>query len=177
MLVFAMACSLDGYVADRDGGWEWSAPDAQVHKAFNVLERGIGTHIYGRRMYEVLSVWETLDDPDPVMQEYAAIWRAAEKIVYSRTLEEVSTAKTRLEREFDPEEVARLKEAGHVAIGGPEIAACAFRAGLVDRVDLFVSPVIVGGGKRALPDDVRLDLSLTGARTFPNGTVHLAYGR
>ena len=175
MLAYVAICSLDGYVADRAGRWDWSRPDEEVHGALNDLDRGIGTHIYGRRMYEVLSVWETMDDPDPVMQDYAAVWRAAEKIVYSRTLEQVTTGKTRLEREFDPAAVARLKEADDVSIGGPEIAACAFRAGLVDRVHLFVAPVIVGGGKRALPDGVRLDLRLAGSRAFGNGTVHLEY--
>ena len=175
MLVYAAICSLDGYVADRDGRWDWSEPDPEVHRFVNDLERGIATNLYGRRMYEVLSAWETMDDPDPVMQDYAAIWRASEKVVYSRTLERVSTARTRIEREFDPAEVRRLKEAGDVSIGGPEIAAYAFRAGLVDRVHLFVAPVIVGGGKRALPEGVRLDLRLAGSRSFENGTVHLEY--
>lgn len=175
MLVYAGICSLDGYVADRDGRWDWSVPDEQVHQVVNDLERPIGTHIYGRRMYEVLSAWETMDDPAPVMRDYAEIWRAADKVVYSRTLEEVSTARTRIEREFDPEAVRALKERGDVSIGGAELAAQAFRAGLVDRIHLFVAPVIVGAGKRALPEDVRLDLRLAGSRSFDNGTIHLEY--
>lgn len=175
MLVYAAICSLDGYVADRDGRWDWSEPDPEVHRFVNDLERGIGTNLYGRRMYEVLSAWETMDDPDPVMQDYAEIWRSSDKVVYSRTLQEVTTARTRIERELDLDEVARLKEDGDVSIGGPELAAHAFRAGLVDRVHLFVAPVIVGGGKRVLPDDVRLDLRLAGSRSFENGTVHLEY--
>lgn len=175
MLVYAAICSLDGYVADRDGRWDWSEPDPEVHRFVNDLERGIGTNLYGRRIYEVLSAWETMDDPDPVMQDYAEIWRSSDKVVYSRTLQEVTTARTRIERELDLDEVARLKEDGDVSIGGPELAAHAFRAGLVDRVHLFVAPVIVGGGKRVLPDDVRLDLRLAGSRSFENGTVHLEY--
>ena len=175
MLQYAALCSLDGYVADRDGKWDWAVPDHELHAAVNDLERPIDTHLYGRRMYEVLSAWETIDDPDPVMQDYARIWRAADKVVYSRTLESVSTARTRLEREFDPEAIRAAKAERSMAIGGPGLAAEAFRAGLVDEIHLFLAPVIVGGGTRALPDDVRADLRLVGQRSFGNGTVHLHY--
>ncbi len=174
-LIHAAIASLDGYVADAQGNWDWSVPDEEVHAAVNELERPIGTHLYGRRMYEVLAAWETIDDPDPRMRDYAQIWRAAEKIVYSTTLEQVSSARTRIERAFDPEAVRELKRAsaGDLAIGGPQLAAHAFAAGLVDEVHLFLSPVIVGGGTRALPDGVRLDLELAGERRFANGVVHL----
>ena len=175
MLAYAALCSLDGYVADRDGRWDWAEPDAEVHSAVNELERGIEVHLYGRRMYEVLSAWETMDDPDPVMRDYAEIWRAAEKVVYSRTLEAPSSERTRIEREFDPETVRELLAGRDASIGGPEIAAEAFRAGLVDRVHLFVAPAIVGGGTPVFPDDLRLDLTLVGSRSFANGTVHLEY--
>ena len=174
-LVYAAICSLDGYVADEHGKWDWSHPDPEVHAFVNDLERPVGTHLYGRSMYEVLVAWETMDDPDPAMRDYAEIWRAAEKIVYSTTLEQVSSARTRIERRFDPEAVRELKRTAErdLAIGGPRLAAEAFAAGLVDRVHLLLSPVIVGGGKRALPDGVRLDLELVDERRFGNGVVHV----
>ena len=176
-LIYSAIASLDGYVADEQGNWDWSMPDPEVHAAVNDLERPVGTHLYGRRMYEVLVAWETMDDPEPLMRDYAEIWRGAEKIVYSSTLEEVSSARTRIERRFDPEAVRELKRTADrdLAIGGPTLAAEAFAAGLVDRVNLFLSPVIVGGGTPALPDGVRLDLALVDERRFGNGVVHLAY--
>jgi len=174
-LIYSAITSLDGYVADEHGKWDWSFPDPEVHAAVNEMERPIGTHLYGRRMYEVLVAWETMNDPDPHMRDYAEIWRAADKIVYSSTLEQVSSQRTRIERRFDPEAVRELKRsaAGDLAIGGPHLAAEAFAAGLVDHVHLFLSPVIVGGGNRALPDGVRLDLELVDERRFGNGVVHL----
>jgi dihydrofolate reductase len=177
-LIYTAIASLDGYVADEHGRWDWSFPDPEVHALVNDLERPVGTHLYGRRMYEVLVAWETMDDPDPLMRDYAEIWRGADKIVHSSTLEAVSSARTRLERSFDPEAVRELKRSAErdLAIGGPTLAARAFAAGLVDRVHLFLSPVIVGGGTRALPDGVRLDLELVDERRFGNGVVHLGYG-
>ena len=175
MLRYATICSLDGYIEDPDGKFDWARPSEELHKFVNDRERPVGTYLYGRRMYETMAFWETMDDPDPIMREYAEIWQAAEKVVFTRTLGEPSTARTRFEREFDPEAVQAIE--GEVTIGGPELAAHAFAAGLVDLVDLFLCPVIVGGGKQALPDDVRLDLQLLSSRTFENGTVFLEYAR
>jgi dihydrofolate reductase len=176
-LVYAAITSLDGYVADADGRFDWSMPDEEVHAAVNDLERRAGTSLYGRRMYEVLKAWETMDEPEPVMRDYAEIWRAAEKIVYSRTLTEVSSARTRIEREFDPEAVRELKAgAGRdLTVGGPGLAAEALRAGLVDECHQFISPVIVGGGTPWLPDGLRVPLELLDERRFGNGVVHLHY--
>ena len=178
-LIYAAITSLDGYVADEDGAFDWSAPDEEVHAFVNDLERPVGTHLYGRRMYEVMAVWETMDtlDEPAVMRDYAEIWRAADKIVYSTTLESVASARTRLERDFDPEVVRQLKgDAGaDMGVGGPDLAARTIRAGLVDECQLFVSPVVVGGGTRALPDGVRLGLELLDERRFGNGVVWLRY--
>jgi dihydrofolate reductase len=148
-----------------------------VHAFVNDLERPIGTHLFGRRMYEVLSAWETMDDPHPLMRDYAEIWRQSEKIVYSRTLETTTTARTTLEREFDPSAIAALKrEAGKdLSIGGPHLAAQAIAAGLVDECHLLLSPVVVGGGNAALPTGLRWDLELADQRRFENGVVHLHY--
>ena len=173
MLVYSAIASLDGYVADADGRFEWSAPDEEVHAFVNDLERPVGTFLLGRRMYDVLAVWETMDDPAPAMRDFAQIWRAADKVVYSRTLGEPSTARTRIEREFDPEAVRRME--GELSIGGPELAGHAIRAGLVHELRLFVSPVVVGGGTAALPDGVRWDLELVEERRFGNGVVFLRY--
>jgi dihydrofolate reductase len=173
MLVYSALASLDGYIADSEGRFEWAAPDREVHAFVNDLERDVGTMLLGRRMYEVLAVWETMDEPEPEMRDFAEIWRAADKVVYSRTLEDVSTARTRIEREFDPEAVRRMD--GVVSIGGPELAGHAFRAGLVDELQLFLSPVLVGGGKPAFPDGVRRDLELVEERRFGNGFVFLRY--
>jgi len=178
-LVYAAIASLDGYVADADGKFDWAAPDDEVHAFVNDLERPIGTYLYGRRMYEVMGVWETmpLDDQPEVMRDYAALWRAAEKIVYSRTLDSVSTPRTRLERDFDPEAVRDLKDASasDLSIGGPGLAGDAIAAGLVDEISLFLTPVIVGGGTRALPDGLRLDLELVEERRFASGVVYVRY--
>jgi dihydrofolate reductase len=176
-LIYTAITSLDGYVADTDGKWDWSRPDAEVHAAVNELEAAAGLHLYGRRLYEVLVAWETLESDVPELRDYARIWQAADKIVYSRTLAGPSSARTRIEREFSPDAVRALKASAErdLAIGGPELAAEAIRAGLVDELHLFVSPVVVGGGKSALPDGVRWDLALVGERRFGNGVVHLHY--
>jgi dihydrofolate reductase len=175
-LIYAAIASLDGYVADEQGRWDWSEPDEEVHAAVNDLMRPAGTHLYGRRMYDVLVAWETIDDPEPVMRDFAEIWRSADKVVYSRTLEEVSSARTRIEREFDPDAVRAIKAEQDLLIGGPELAGQAMRAGLVDELHLLLSPVVVGGGNPALPAGARVDLELLGERRFGNGVVHVHYG-
>jgi dihydrofolate reductase len=176
-LIYAAIASLDLYVADTDGRWDWAMPTPEVHAAVNDIERQAGTHLYGRRMYEVLKPWETIDDPAPEMRDFAELWRAAEKVVYSRTLQEVESARTRIEREFDPEAVRAMKASAgaDISIGGPEIAGQAIRAGLVDECHLFLSPIVVGGGNPALPDGTRWPLELLGERRFGNGVVHLHY--
>jgi dihydrofolate reductase len=176
-LIYSAIASLDGYVADERGEFGWARPDEEVHQFVNDLEREVGTYLYGRRMYEVLAVWETMggDDAHPVIRDYADVWRSADKIVYSRTLTEASSARTRIEREFDPDEVRRMKEDADrpIAVGGAELAAQALHAGLVDELHLFLAPAIVGGGTRALPDGLRLDLELVAERRFASGFVHL----
>jgi dihydrofolate reductase len=178
-LIYSALESLDGYVADTDGKFDWAEPDEEVHAFVNELERPVGTLLLGRRMYEVLVYWETLDlvDQPPVIRDFAEIWRAADKVVYSRTLEAVSSARTRIEREFDPETVQQLKADADrdLSVGGPGLAAHALAAGLVDELHLFVSPVAVGGGTRSLPDGVRVNLELVDERRFGNGTVYLQY--
>lgn len=179
-LIYAALASLDGYVADKAGNFDWAVPDEEVHAFINDLERPIGTYLYGRKMYETMAGWETPDttpDRTPVMLDFARIWQAAEKIVYSTTLRTVSTAKTRLERAFDPEVARHLKaqSSRDVAVGGPTLAAHAIRAGLVDEYHVFVAPMVVGGGNPLLPADVRLALELLGHRAFKNGMVHLHY--
>jgi dihydrofolate reductase len=179
-LIYSAITSLDGYVADEDGKFDWAEPDEEVHRFVNDLERPVGTYLYGRRMYEVMVAWETahtLADQRPVVQDFAAIWQAADKIVYSKTLETLASARTRLERDFDPEAVRQLKaRAGHdLTVGGPELAAQAIKAGLLDEYHLFVAPIVVGGGTRSLPNNVRLKLELLDERRFGNGVVHLHY--
>jgi dihydrofolate reductase len=179
-LICTANTSLDGYIADEHGDISWTAPDDDVHAFINDLERPIGTYLYGRRLYETMSYWETspTDGSQPaVAVDYAGLWRAADKIVYSTTLERVGTERTRLERTFDPAAVRALKERADrdLSIGGPHLAAHAFRAGLVDEVRLFVLPVIIGGGTRFLPDHVRLNLRLLAEHRFPGGVVHLRY--
>ncbi|HTN22424.1 MAG TPA: dihydrofolate reductase family protein [Solirubrobacteraceae bacterium] len=176
-LVYAAIASLDGYVADADGNFDWCAPDAEVHAFVNDLERPVGTYLYGRRMYEVMSFWETADTAgEPaVMRDYQQIWQAADKVVYSTTLEAVSSARTRLERAFDAETVRAMKTERDMSIGGSDLAAQALTAGLVDECHLFLAPVVVGGGTRALPDAVRLQLELLGERRFAGGVVYLRY--
>jgi dihydrofolate reductase len=178
-LIYSAITSLDGYIADEDGNFDWAAPDEEVHRFVNDLERPVGTYLYGRRMYEVMAYWETADvaDQPPVSRDFAEIWQAADKIVYSKTLETVSSARTRIERDFDPEAVRQLKaSAGRdITVGGPELAAQAIEAGLVDECHLFLSPILVGGGKQALPDNVRVELELLDERRFGNGVVHVHY--
>jgi dihydrofolate reductase len=179
-LIYSAITSLDLYVADENGNFDWATPDEEVHTFINDLERPVGTHLYGRRMYEVLKAWESdewMVDPPPYIKDYAAIWRAADKIVYSRSLSEVSTARTRIEREFDPEAVRRLKETSEhdLSVGGPELAAEALRAGLVDEIHLFLNPILVGGGNPALPDGVRLPLELVEERSLGSRVVYLRY--
>ncbi len=177
-LIYSTITSLDGYVAGEDGNFDWATPDGEVHAFVNDLERKVGAYLYGRRMYKVMRYWETahaLTDLPAVEQDYAQIWRAAEKVVYSKTLEAVSSARTRIERSFDPEAVRRMKKQAErdISVGGPDLAAQAFRAGLVDECRLFVTPVVVGGGKRSLPRNVRLALELLDERHFEGGMVHL----
>jgi dihydrofolate reductase len=178
-LIYSAITSLDGYVADKGGNFDWAEPDEEVHTFINDLEREVGTYLYGRRMYEVMVAWETLTlaGQPPFMQDFAEIWRAADKIVYSRTLDTVSAARTRIERDFDPEAVRRMKgPAGRdFMVGGPHLAGQAIKAGLVDEYDLFLAPIVVGGGTRSLPDDVRLKLELLDERHFGRGMVHLHY--
>ncbi len=179
-LIYLTILSLDGYVADETGKFDWGEPDEEVHTFVNDLARPVGTYLYGRRMYEVLVVWETLElaDEPPVIREFAEIWRAADKIVYSKTLEAVSSARTRLERDFDPEAVLKLKTSAErdLAVGGPELASQAIKAGLVDEYQLVVAPVLVGGGTEALPANVRVELELLDERRFGNGMAFLRYG-
>ncbi|MQB02232.1 MAG: deaminase [Actinobacteria bacterium] len=179
-LIYSAIASLDGYVADETGSFEWAVPDEEVHTFINDLQRSVGTYLYGRRMYEVMIGWETdptLAEQSPVMRDFAEIWQAADKIVYSTTLETVATARTRMERNFDPEAVRQLKAStGHdLTVAGPDLAAHAFQAQLVDECHLFVTPIVVGGGKQFLPDDVHLKLELLDERRFGNGVVHLRY--
>jgi dihydrofolate reductase len=179
VLIYSAIASLDGYVADTDGNWDWSRPDEEVHTFINDLMRPLGTHLYGRRMYEVLRAWEDMDltGQPSYVADFKEIWRGADKVVFSRTLGSVSTARTRLERDFDADATRQLKASAEhdVVVGGPELAAQAIKAGLVDEIHLLLAPVVVGGGKKALPEDLRLDLQLLGERRFGNGTVHLHY--
>ena len=176
-LIYAAIASLDGYVEDEHGTFDWAAPDEEVHAFVNDLERPIGTYLYGRRMYETMVYWETDDDEDAVARDYGEIWRAAEKIVYSRTLRTVSSRRTRIERELDATAVRELKQSSQsdIAIGGAELAGHAIAEGLVDECHLFLQPVLVGGGKRALPAGVHAGLELLDERRFPSGVVHLHY--
>jgi dihydrofolate reductase len=180
-LIYSAIASLDGYVEDEAGNFDWAEPDEEVHRFVNELERPVGTYLYGRRMYEVMAFWETAASADqpPYTRDYAEIWRAADKIVYSTTLDAVTSARTRIERDFDAAAVRKLKAAAgrDLSVGGPELAAQAVAADLVDRYQLFVAPVAVGGGKRWLPDHVRLDLELLDERRFESGFVYLRYRR
>ena len=178
-LIYTVITSLDGYVADAQGKFDWAKPDEEVHTFINDLERPIGTYLCGRRLYEVMVYWETVDTTDQphFVRDYAEIWRAAEKVVYSKSLEEASSAGTRIERDFDPEAVRKQKGTADrdISVGGPELAAQAFKASLVDECHLFLAPVVVGGGKQSLPDGVRVKLELLDERRFGNGMVHLHY--
>jgi dihydrofolate reductase len=179
-LIYSMIQSLDGYVADAAGDFDWAEPDESVHTFANQLQRPIGTNLYGRRMYEVMSAWETLGtegDEPAYIEEFGELWRASDKVVYSTTLSAVSAARTRIEHAFEPDAVRRMKDAheGDISIGGPTLAAQAIAAGLVDEYQLFVVPVVVGGGTRCLPDGTRLDLRLVDQRQFDNGMMYLSY--
>jgi dihydrofolate reductase len=179
-LIYATIESLDGYVAAKDGNFDWAGPDEEVHRFVNDLERPIGTYLYGRRMYEVMVFWETagtIDGQPPYVTEFAKLWKAAEKIVYSRSLAVVSSVRTRIEPEFDPDGVRRLKaiEERDLTVSGPHLAAHALKAGLVDELHVFVAPVVVGGGNRSLPDDVHVSLELLDERRFASGFVYLHY--
>ncbi len=179
-LIYSAITSLDGYIEDADGKFDWAEPDEEVHAFVNDLDRPIGTYLYGRRMYEVMAGWETdasLAEQSPLYRDFAEIWQAAEKIVYSRSLRSVSTARTRIERDFDAEAVREMKaSAGRdLTVSGPDLAAAAFRTRLVDECQLFVVPIVVGGGKQSLPDGVRVELELLEERRFGNGTVYLRY--
>src|SRR5919204_4240130 len=179
-LIYLFNVSLDGYIADEDGKFDWSVPDEEYYSFINDLERPVGTYLYGRRLYELMAVWET--DPaaaaqSPGAREFAAIWQAADKLVYSRTLQAAGTTRTRIERGFDPEAVRRLKAAAErdLTVGGPTLGAQAISAGLVDEYQLFVWPVVLGGGKHVLPDRARLQLELLDERRFGSGVVYLRY--
>jgi dihydrofolate reductase len=177
-LIYSAITSLDGYLEDEAGKFDWAAPDDEVFAFVNELERPVGTHLYGRRMYETMVYWETAGAEQPgVMRDFAEIWRAAEKIVYSRTLQTASSARTRIERALDPDALRRLKETSgsDISIGGAELAGQVIAAGLVDEIHLFLGPIIVGAGKRALPDNVRTRLELLDERRFKSGVVHLHY--
>jgi dihydrofolate reductase len=179
-LIYSAIASLDGFTADSNGNFDWAAPDEELHTFVNDLERPVGTYLYGRRMYETMVYWETAstgDDQPAAVRDYARIWQAADKVVYSSTLDAVSSARTRIERKFDPDAVRQLKTvAGRdITVGGPGLAAQALAAGLVDECHLFLNPVAVGGGTRALPAGLHLELELLDERRFGNGVVYLRY--
>jgi dihydrofolate reductase len=179
-LIYSAITSLDGYVNDEDGKFDWAAPDEEVHAYVNDLERPIGTYLYGRRMYEVMAAWdnpETVASATPAMRDFAAIWRAADKIVFSETLASVSTVRTHLERGLDAETIRKLKAESDrdLSVGGPGLAAAMLASGLVDELHLLAAPVVVGGGTRWLPGGLRLDLDLLDERRFSGGVVHLHY--
>ena len=179
-LIYSAIMSLDGYTADAGGHFEWAAPDEEVHAFVNDLMRPVGTYLYGRRMYETMQYWETAQEiagQRPVALDFTRIWQAADKVVYSTTLPAPTTARTRIERDFDPDQVRKLKEAasGDLAVGGAHLAAQAVAADLVEEYQLFIVPAVVGGGTRALPDQVRLNLALAHEHRFRGGAVYLCY--
>jgi dihydrofolate reductase len=179
-LIYSAITSLDGYVADEQGAFGWARPDEEVHAFVNDLERPIGTYLYGRRMYEVMRFWEdpgSLPEESAVTRDYAEIWQAADKVVYSSSLESATTARTRLEREFDSMAVGEIKSTADsdLSVGGPGLAAEALRAGLIDELHQFVNPVLVGGGTGWLPEDIRLELDLLDEHRFSGGVVYLRY--
>ena len=177
-LIYSSITSLDGYVVDASGSFDWAMPDDEVHAFLNDLERPIGTYLYGRRMYDTMAAWETVETTgDGPIHDYARIWQSADKIVYSRTSERITTSKTRIEREFKPEAVRRLKASAtrDISVGGAELAGQALRAGLVDECHLVLAAIVVGGGRRSLPDGVRIPLELIHERRFASGAVHLHY--
>jgi dihydrofolate reductase len=179
-LLYVMNTSLDGYIADENGKFDWGEPGEEYYSFINNLVRPVGTYLYGRRLYELMAVWET--DPaaaaqSPGTREFAAIWQAADKVVYSRTLAAAATTRTRIERDFDPQAVRQLKAAAErdFTVGGPDLGAQAITAGLVDEYHLFVWPVVVGGGKPFFPNRARLQLELLDERRVGNGVVYLRY--
>ncbi|MGK2877420.1 MAG: dihydrofolate reductase family protein [Solirubrobacterales bacterium] len=177
-LIYANNCSLDGFIEDANGSLEFSEPDSEVHQFWNDMLRQTGTQVYGRRLYEAMAVWETMpvEDEPEVMREFAEIWRGRDKLVYSRSLEAVSSARTTLEREFNPDQIRALKAGDEdLVIGGPGLAAAAFTAGLVDEIGLMILPVALGGGKPALPTGQQVDLHLVDERRFRSGAVYLRY--
>jgi dihydrofolate reductase len=179
-LIYSAIASADGYIEDAAGGFDWGAPDEELLCFVNDLERPVGTYLYGRRMYETMLYWETartVPGQPSCVREFTGIWQAADKVVFSRTLESVSSARTRIERNFDPGMIRQLKSAAErdMAVGGADLAGQAIKAGLVDELQLFLVPVVVGGGKRALPDGVRSDLELQDTRRFASGAVYLRY--
>jgi dihydrofolate reductase len=179
-LIFSAITSLDGYVEDERGNFDLGAPDEEVHSFVNDLERPVGTYLYGRRMYETMVYWETaqaLVDQRPCSREFTEIWQAADKIIYSESLKIVSSAKTRIERRFDPKAIQRMKsiQERDITVGGPNLAAQAFKAGLVDEYQLFLTPVVLGGGKPSLPNDLRVECELLSERRFRSGVVFLHY--
>jgi dihydrofolate reductase len=179
-LIYSTIASADGYVADAEGRFDWGAPDDEVLRFVNDLERPVGTYLYGRRMYETMLYWETahtVHGQPPAVREFTGMWQAADKVVFSTTLESVPGARTRIERDFDPGLVQQLKAAtGHdMTVGGADLAGQAIKAGLVDELQLFLVPVIVGGGTRALPHGARSDLELLDTQRFASGVVYLRY--
>jgi dihydrofolate reductase len=179
-LIYSTICSIDGYIADESGNFDWARPDEELHAFVNDLERPIGTYLYGRRMYETMVFWETahtLVDPPPVIVDYTSIWQAADKIVYSRTLDSPKSARTSIRSAFDPAEVASLKASAErdISIGGPQLAAQAIAAGLVDEYHLFLFPQVIGGGTRLWPEGSRFPLELVDEGRFASGVVHLHY--
>lgn len=178
-LIYSAIMSLDGYVADENGTFDWCMPDEHVHAAVNQLMETIGTQLIGRRLYEVMLAWETWDvtEEPAVVKDFAQAWLDSDKIVYSTTLPQVSSLRTRIERSFEPDAIRDWKASAErdLLVGGADLAGQALAAGLVDELHVFASPVIIGGGTRALPDGVRLDLELVGERTFTNGVVHTHY--
>jgi len=179
-LIYSAIASVDGYVADETGNFDWATPDEEVHAFVNDLERGVGTYLYGRRMYDTMVYWQTvrgLNGQPDFVQDFARIWQAADKVVYSKTLEAARSERTRIERDFDPEAVRQMKAAStrDLTVGGPHLAVQAFRAGLVDELHLLVAPIVVGGGNKALPEGVRVKLELIDQRRFQSGVVHLRY--
>jgi dihydrofolate reductase len=179
-LIYSAITSLDGYSEDEEGNFDWAEPDDEVHAFINDLERPVGTYLYGRRMYETMVFWETVStgaEQPAVIRDFAQIWRAAGKVVYSQTLQAVFSARTQIERAFDPQVIRQLKQSTDrdITVGGPDLAAQALRAGLVDECHLFLMPVLVGGGKRALPPAVRAGLDLLDERRFGNGAVYLRH--
>lgn len=175
MIRYSISCSLDGFIEDADGSFGFGRPTEEVHRFVNDRLRSVETYVFGRRMYETMRVWDTMDDPEPVMRDYAEIWRGSDKVVFSRTLDEPTTERTRLEREFDPDLVRAI--GGEIEIGGPTLAAPAFEAGLFDLIELYVYPVVLGAGKRAFPAGFHMDLRLIETRSFDNGAVYVRYAR